>query len=125
MKILIAGLLLGALAYIIFSVAGPDHEYTVANVTGNYARHGKGLLEILELHGDGTFVQSIASTNGLTWGLTNTWSLEGRSVHFDRFYLTYDSEHDEDIIPPEMSYTSKGACIWRGILFNESYVYLR
>jgi len=72
----------------------------VSDVAGKYVRKSGDLEDKLELNTNGTFKQTVSSTNGVKWIKTGAWLLKKQIVQLDQSYSTFDFERKSSVVPP-------------------------
>ena len=72
----------------------------VSDVAGKYARKSGALEDKIELYANGTFRQTVSSTNGVEWIKTGEWILTNQVIQMDVSYSTFDLERKAATIPP-------------------------
>jgi hypothetical protein len=72
------------------------------DLSGTYVRNVGGLVDTLVLNTNGSFLQTIAVTNGGNWTRNGTWILKSQVIEFDSFLSAFDFERKTAIVPPEV-----------------------
>ena len=74
-------------------------------IAGSYVRTQLGITDSISIESNGTFTQNVVLTNGRIWSASGTWVIINRVVQLDKCYLTFDSEKQATIIPPQVVYS--------------------
>jgi hypothetical protein len=83
-----------------------DHQ---REISGVYVYSQDGVVDTIVLNTNGTFDQTITTTNAGPWILHGSWKLNPETVDFDPFYEAFDinrANGADKVIPPRKFSTS-------------------
>jgi hypothetical protein len=89
-------------AVLVICMAGCDtpKDASKKSVFDNYSFANAKLSESLSLKDDGTFTQTIQA-DGISYKIDGEWEVDGRKITFRPFYVRFNTESGQDIVPPE------------------------
>ncbi|HLX68016.1 MAG TPA: hypothetical protein VKV04_00170 [Verrucomicrobiae bacterium] len=107
----LALLLFLALAFCVGTGIIPDGcgPITKEEVSGVYVCSKDGVIDTIVLNTNGTFDQTITTTNAGPWSLRGSWKLNPETVDFEPFYEAFEIERAngaDKVIPPQKFSTS-------------------
>jgi hypothetical protein len=88
--------------WIVF-VSGGCRPITKEEVSGVYVCSQDGVVDTIVLSTNGTFDQTIITTNAGPWVMHGSWTLNSETVGFEPFYESFDIKRAngaDKVIPP-------------------------